>query len=189
MKRKPHAIPSRSNQEPIPIARRLKVLAVLSGVLLLFTSPASRLQSQSQSAPTAKRNAASPQGPTTTPPTNQPSLNVTNILADIAITQTNDPFASSSVMVQKATIGDTATATVTSSTGSANLKLHGVVIGDNGNTLALISLDKSGIHVVREGDQLSLSTGSRAGKVSITAIHRKSVEIEYGTFDNSVTIR
>ena len=114
---------------------------------------------------------------------------IVNELADVPTLQTNDPFANTFAMLKKATADNPITTTLSSMTGSSDLQLKGTVVDKNDQALALVEVGKTGVHVVRVGDSLSLSGGGRSANVTILAIGRQSIEVEYGNFEDSIIIR
>jgi len=115
--------------------------------------------------------------------------NIMNKLADIASIQTNDPFANTFAMLQRAAADNPITTTLNAMTGSSDLQLKGTVMDAAETSLALVQVGKTGVHVVKVGDTLSLSGGGRSANVTILAIHRQSIEVEYGNFEERIIIR
>ena len=117
------------------------------------------------------------------------STNLIDKLADVANLETNDPFANTFAMLKRATEENPVTSTLNAITGSSDLQLKGTARDAANQALALVEVGSTGVHVVRVGDTLSLSNGGRRSNVTILAIHRQSIEVEYGKFEDSITIR
>jgi len=179
---------------------------VLLGAAILFglSNPNHKVHSQSplkantdSSKPTATPAALESNTPASAaPPTvalqenkpTQPS-DILSELADVPTLQTNDPFANTFAMLQRATAENPITSTLNARSGSSDLQLRGTVVDANEQALALVEVGRTGVHVVRVGDTLSLSGGGRSANVTILAIHRQSIEVEYGNFEDSIIIR
>ena len=110
-------------------------------------------------------------------------------IADLTTLQTNDPFANTFAMLKRAASDNPVTSTLSALSGSADLQLRGTIRDASDSTLALVEVGQTGVHVVRVGDTLSLSGGGRRANVTILAIHRQSIEVEYGNFEDAITIR
>ena len=110
-------------------------------------------------------------------------------IGNLPIKKTNDPFANTVEMLRKVTTDNPVTNTLSALTGSMNMRLRGAVIDDEGNSLALLEIGNGLVHVVKVGDTLSLKTHDKNSSVKIMAIHRQSVELEFGDFDEFVVVR
>ena len=108
---------------------------------------------------------------------------------NLPIKKTNDPFANTMEMLRKVTQNNPVASTISALTGSMNMRLRGAVIDDEGHSLALLELAEGQVHVVRVGDTVSLKTHGKNSSVKIMAIHRQSVELEFGDFDEYVVVR
>lgn len=117
------------------------------------------------------------------------STNIVKKLADLPILRTNDPFANTFAMLKRAATDNPITSTLSALSGNNGLQLKGSVVDEEGQRLALVEIGSTGVHVVREGDTLSLSGGGRSANVTIINIRRQSVEVEFGNFEDSVIIR
>ena len=92
-------------------------------------------------------------------------------------------------MLRKVTENNPVASTISALTGSMDMRLRGAVIDDEGNSLALLEIADGQVHVVKEGDTLSLRTHGKNSSVKIMAIHRQSVELEFGDFEDFVVVR
>ncbi len=110
-------------------------------------------------------------------------------IGDLPIKKTNDPFANTMEMLRKVTQNNPVASTISALTGSMDMRLRGAVIDDEGHSLALLELAQGQVHVVRVGDTVSLRTHGKNSSVKIMAIHRQSVELEFGDFDEYVVVR
>ncbi len=122
----------------------------------------------------------------------EPEEGTTNIvkkLANLPILKTNDPFANTFEMLKRAATDNPISNTIATLSGNSGLRLKGSVVDGSNQKLALIEVGNTGVHVVREGDTLRLSSGGRSANVTIRHIHRQSVEVEFGKFEDSVIIR
>ena len=117
------------------------------------------------------------------------TTNIVQKLADLPILKTNDPFANTFAMLKRAATDNPITSTLSAIGGNSGLQLRGSVVDSNNQRLALVEVGRTGVHVVREGDVLSLSGGGRSANVTIVQIHKQSVEVEFGNFEDSVIIR
>lgn len=140
-----------------------------------------------QSAPKKNKTEAVAKDPE--PQNTATSTNLVDKIADVANLETNDPFANTFAMLKRATEENPVTTTLNAISGSADLQLKGTARDSANQTLALVEVGNTGVHVVKVGDTLSLSNGGRRSNVTILAIHRQSIEVEYGKFEDSITIR
>jgi len=111
------------------------------------------------------------------------------IQSDLPIKKTNDPFANTMEMLKRVTQNNPVASTLSALTGSMNMRLRGAVIDSEGNSLALLEIADGQVHVVKVGDTLSLKTHGKNSSVKIMAIHRQSVELEFGDFEEFVVVR
>lgn len=111
------------------------------------------------------------------------------IQSDLPIKKTNDPFANTMEMLKRVTENNPVASTISALTGSMDMRLRGAVIDDDGNTLALLEIADGQVHVVKVGDTLSLRTHGKNSSVKIMSIHRQSVELEFGDFEEFVVVR
>lgn len=124
------------------------------------------------------------------PPSKETEETVADIIGkEIPVKKTNDPFANTTEMLKRVTESNPLTSTLSALTGSLDMQLRGSVIDDDGNALALLEISDGKVHVVRVGDTLSLRTHGKNSSVKIMAIHRQSVELEFGDFDEYVVVR
>ena len=174
---------------------RLTIFIIGTCLLLGPRSFVTELHSQAlkQGQPTLSQptrlQASATQEPEREPEPENTSTNILNKLADIPTLQTNDPFANTFAMLQRAAADNPITTTLSAMTGSSDLQLKGTVVDSADTSLALVEVGKTGVHVVRVGDTLSLSGGGRSANVTILAIHRQSIEVEYGNFEDRIVIR
>lgn len=108
---------------------------------------------------------------------------------ELPIKKTNDPFANTLEMLKQVSENNPVTSTLSALTGSLDMRLRGAVIDGDGNSLALLELGNGQVHVVRVGDTVSLKTSGNNSSVKIIAIHRQSVELEFGDFEDFIVIR
>ena len=175
-----------------------RITIFIIGVSLLLGPPNLVTQLQSQASkqrqatltqPSRLQATAVAQKPEPDPKPENISTNIINQLADIPTIQTNDPFANTFAMLQRAASDNPITSTLSAMTGSSDLQLKGTVVDSSDTSLALIEVGRTGVHVVRVGDTLSLSGGGRSANVTILAIHRQKIEVEYGNFEDTIIIR
>ena len=173
-----------------------RTLSFLLGATVIIGPPSFEnevhSESPSQTAPALVQEVP-PETPVPNSPANDESTskpkNLVEELTDVATLQTNDPFANTFAMLKRAAADNPVTSPLSALTGSSDLQLRGTVTDAADTALALIEIGKTGVHVVRVGDTLSLSGGGRRANVTILAIHRQSVEVEYGNFEDSIIIR
>lgn len=170
-------------------------LTLLIGTALLLGPPSlqPRLHSQQSADHNSEAASVNPnRGAETTATATTDSGTSTNLvekIADLTTLQTNDPFANTFAMLKRAASDNPVTSTLSALSGSADLQLRGTIRDAADGTLALVEVGQTGVHVVRVGDTLSLSGGGRRANVTILAIHRQSIEVEYGNFEDAITIR
>lgn len=114
---------------------------------------------------------------------------LSEIQPNLPIKKTNDPFANTMEMLKKVTQNNPVASTISALTGSMDMRLRGAVIDDEGNSLALLEIADGQVHVVKVGDTLSLKTHGKNSSVKIMSIHRQSVELEFGDFEEFVVVR
>ncbi len=121
-------------------------------------------------------------------PVSTPETEITDA-GPVRIKKTNDPFANTVAMIRKVSENNPLSNTISAITGSMNLRLRGAVIDKEGNSFALLEVDKGAVHVVQVGDSLSLKTHGHNSSVKIMAIHRQSVEVEFGEHESYIIVR
>ncbi len=168
--------------------------ALLLGTAVFFGSQAMQPLAQSQGNTTTLKPQPIPASkpPVITAETEQAKEGTTNIiqkLADLPILKTNDPFANTFAMLKRAATDNPIATTLSNLSGNSGLQLRGSVVDSNNQRLALVEVGRTGVHVVREGDTLSLAGGGRSANVTILQINKQSVEVEFGNFEDSVIIR
>ena len=108
---------------------------------------------------------------------------------ELPIKKTGDPFANTMEMLKRVSENNPVTSTLSALTGSLDMRLRGAVIDGDGNALALLELGNGQVHVVKVGDTVSLKTSGKNSSVKIMAIHRQSVELEFGDFEDFIVVR
>lgn len=117
--------------------------------------------------------------------------------AEAATELDRDPFAVSTTL-QDAVTGPVAprkksTGPVfTSSTGPANIPkmfLRGQLTGKDGELVALVEIDKGGVHIVREGDTIGLQQLGLDSVIRVKEINRLQVVIESGSLGRLIIVR
>lgn len=127
--------------------------------------------------------------PSESPPKVAPTETVQEPSPEGPIQKTSDPFANTMEMLRRVTENNPVASTISALTGSMDMRLRGSVIDGDGNALALLELAEGQVHVVKVGDTLSLRTHGKNSSVKIMAIHRQSVELEFGDFEDYVVVR
>ena len=118
-----------------------------------------------------------------------PAFDMEDALISLPGLATNDPFANSEAMRQRAIGTESSGPSVSALLDQSGLSVHGAVRDASGKELALIEIGRSGVHGVREGDVLSISSGGRSASITIVSIQRQSVEVEFGSFEDRIIIR
>ncbi len=163
-----------------PLATSIRSIAILialiAGTPFVHQSAISENLKPTADPKTTNADEVSPAGPD-------------ELTSDLPIKKTNDPFANTMEMLRKVTHNNPVASTISALTGSMDMRLRGAVIDDDGQSLALLEFAQGQVHVVKVGDTVSLKTHGKNSSVKIMAIHRQSVELEFGDFDEYVVVR
>ncbi len=102
-----------------------------------------------------------------------------------------DPFAPTSRLLQVTSSGDGGVQfqALSQATKLPRMHLRGLIQDRNGDLAALLEIEKSGIHIVREGDAVGLYDMGVNSVIRVRKINRLNLVVEAGSLGQMIIVR